>query len=76
MAYKGFTTITNQGGDNAELKKDVGRSIMISIAPWTVTSLLLAVTVAGSRSVDQVVAARDQRWLQRPTLSSAPGASA
>lgn len=59
MAYKGFTTITNQGGDIAEPKKNVGRSIMISIALCAVLYLLLTVSVAGSLSVEEIVAARD-----------------
>ena len=42
LAYKGFTTITNQGGDIANPKKNVGRSIMISILLCAVLYLLLA----------------------------------
>ncbi len=59
LAYKGFTTITNQGGDIAEPKKNVGRSIVISIALCAVLYLLLTVSVAGSLSVDEIVKARD-----------------
>jgi len=59
LAYKGFTTITNQGGDIANPKKNVGRSIMISILLCAVLYLLLTVSVAGSLSVDEIVKARD-----------------
>ena len=59
LAYKGFTTITNQGGDIAEPKKNVGRSIVISIALCAVLYLLLTISVAGSLSVDEIVKARD-----------------
>ncbi len=59
LAYKGFTTITNQGGDIKDPNKNVGRSIVLSIALCTVIYLLLTVSVAGSLSVDEVVAARD-----------------
>ena len=59
LAYKGFTTITNQGGDIAEPKKNIGRSIMISIALCAVLYLLLTLSVAGSLSVDEIVRARD-----------------
>lgn len=59
LAYKGFTTITNQGGDIAQPKKNVGRSIVISIALCAVLYLLLTVSVAGSLSVEEIVAARD-----------------
>lgn len=59
LAYKGFTTITNQGGDIREPKKNLSRSITISIALCAALYLLLTVSVAGSLSVDQVVEARD-----------------
>ena len=59
LAYKGFTTITNQGGDIAEPKKNIARSIMISIALCAALYLLLTVSVAGSLSVDEIVEARD-----------------
>lgn len=59
LAYKGFTTITNQGGDIAQPKKNIGRSIVISIALCAVLYLLLTVSVAGSLSVAEIVEARD-----------------
>ncbi|MEO7784181.1 MAG: APC family permease [Terracoccus sp.] len=59
LAYKGFTTITNQGGDIAEPKKNVSRSITISIALCAVLYLLLTVSVASSLSVDKIIEARD-----------------
>lgn len=59
LAYKGFTTITNQGGDIREPKKNVGRSIMIAISLCAALYLLLTVSVAGSLSVDEIVEARD-----------------
>ncbi|GEO94134.1 APC family permease [Kocuria turfanensis] len=59
LAYKGFTTITNQGADLARPERNIGRSIMISIALCTVLYLLITVAVTGSLSVPEIVAARD-----------------
>ncbi|MGY2747769.1 APC family permease [Arthrobacter sp. UYCu723] len=59
LAYKGFTTITNQGGDIREPKKNIGRSIIISLAVCTVIYLLLTVSVVGSLSVPQIIESRD-----------------
>ncbi|AOT05647.1 amino acid permease [Arthrobacter sp. U41] len=59
LAYKGFTTITNQGGDIKEPKKNIGRSITISLAVCTVIYLLLTVSVVGSLSVPQIIESRD-----------------
>ncbi len=59
LAYKGFTTITNQGGDLENPKKNLGRSITISIAVCAVLYLLLTVSVAGSLDVARIVEARD-----------------
>ncbi|RAX48214.1 amino acid permease [Arthrobacter sp. AQ5-05] len=59
LAYKGFTTITNQGGDVREPKRNVGRSIIISISLCTVLYLLITIAVTGSLTVPQIVEARD-----------------
>ena len=59
LAYKGFTTITNQGDDIANPKKNLSRSITISIAVCASLYLLLTVSVAGSLSVKEIVDARD-----------------
>ena len=59
LAYKGFTTITNQGGDIEEPKKNIGRSIIISLALCTVIYLLLTVSVVGSLSVPEIIQSRD-----------------
>lgn len=59
LAYKGFTTITNQGDDLREPEKNLGRSIAISLAGCTALYLLLTVSVAGSLEVEEIVEARD-----------------
>ncbi|MEE2034620.1 APC family permease [Rhodococcus chondri] len=59
LAYKGFTTITNQGDDIRNPQRNLARSIVIAITVCTVLYLLLTVAVTGSLSVPQIVAARD-----------------
>ncbi|MGA4688682.1 APC family permease [Rhodococcus sp. AB351] len=59
LAYKGFTTITNQGSDIRNPERNIARSIVIAIAVCTVIYLLLTVAVVGSLSVPQILAARD-----------------
>jgi len=59
LAYKGFTTITNQGGDIKNPNKNVGRSIIISIIICTIIYVVLALSVAGSLSVPEIIEAKD-----------------
>ncbi|BDB60742.1 MULTISPECIES: APC family permease [Rhodococcus] len=58
LAYKGFTTITNQGADIRNPERNIARSIVIAIAVCTVIYLLLTVAVVGSLPVPQILAAR------------------
>jgi amino acid transporter len=59
LAYKGFTTITNQGGDIKNPNKNVGRSIIISISICTVIYVTLALSVAGGLSIQEIIDAKD-----------------
>ena len=59
LAYKGFTTITNQGGDIKNPHKNLGRSIIISILICTLIYVALALAVAGGLSIPEVIAAKD-----------------
>jgi len=59
LAFKGFTTITNSGGEITDPHRNVGRTIMISIAICVVVYLLVAFAVGSSLSIDQIIAARD-----------------
>lgn len=59
LAFKGFTTITNQGGDIKNPHKNVGRSIIISIAVCTIIYVVLALSVAGGLSVEEIIIAKD-----------------
>ncbi len=59
LAYKGFTTITNQGGDIKNPHKNVGRSIIISIAICAIIYVVLALSVAGGLSIQEIIEAKD-----------------
>ena len=59
LAYKGFTTITNQGGDIVNPHKNVGRSIIISIVICTFIYVTLALSVAGGLSIPEIIEAKD-----------------
>ncbi len=59
LAFKGFTTITNQGADIANPHKNLGRSIILSILICTVMYTILALSVASSLSVEEIVVAKD-----------------
>jgi amino acid transporter len=59
LAYKGFTTITNSGGEIINPKKNVGRAIVISLAICTVIYLLVAFAVSANLSISEIVSAKD-----------------
>jgi len=59
LAYKGFTTITNSGGEIVDPHRNTGRAIIISIAISAVLYLALAVMVAGNLSLDEIIAAQN-----------------
>ena len=59
LAFKGFTTITNSGGEIVDPHRNVGRTIMIAIGICVVTYLLVAVAVGSSLDIGEIVAARD-----------------
>lgn len=59
LAYKGFTTITNSGDEIKKPHKNVGRAIIISIAVCVVLYYLVAISVASSLSIEQIISAKD-----------------
>lgn len=59
LAYKGFTTITNQGDDVRNPRQNIARSIVIAIGLCTVIYLLLTIAVTGSLPVPEIIRARD-----------------
>lgn len=59
LAYKGFTTITNSGGEITKPHKNVGRSIIISLLICTIVYFLIAIAVNNSLSIPEIVSAKD-----------------
>ncbi|MCF6304692.1 MAG: APC family permease [Rhodobacteraceae bacterium] len=59
LAFKGFTTITNQGDDIIDPHRNLGRSIILSIIICTVIYTLLALSVASALSVPEIIAAKN-----------------
>ncbi len=59
LAFKGFTTITNSGAEIVDPHRNVGRTIIFSIAICVVVYLLVAFAVGSSLSIDEIIAAKD-----------------
>ena len=59
LAFKGFTTITNQGADILDPHRNLGRSIILSILICTTIYTILALSVASSLSVEEIITAKD-----------------
>jgi amino acid transporter len=59
LAYKGFTTITNSGGEIVNPNKNVGRAIIISLAICTIIYLLVAFAVSSNLSIEEIIRAKD-----------------
>lgn len=59
LAFKGFTTITNQGSDIIDPHRNLGRSIILSIVICTVIYTVLALSVASSLSIEEIITSKD-----------------
>ena len=59
LAYKGFTTITNSGGEITEPHKNVGRAIVISISICVLVYVLVSFAVGANLTIDEIAGARD-----------------
>lgn len=59
LAYKGFTTITNSGGEITEPHKNVGKSIIISLLICTIVYFLVAIAVNASLSIPEIIKAKN-----------------
>ncbi|MCC9601363.1 APC family permease [Stieleria sp. JC731] len=59
LAFKGFTTITNSGDEIVDPKKNIGRSILISLVICLVVYLLVAMAVGGNLSIEKIIESRD-----------------
>lgn len=64
LAYKGFTTITNQGDDIRHATRNIARSIVISLAICAVLYLLITLSVEASIGAQGAVDARDYALAQ------------
>lgn len=73
LAYKGFTTITNSGGEIIDPHRNTGRAIIISIAICAALYIALAVTVAGNLNLSEIIASQDFALAEaaRPALGDA-----
>lgn len=72
LAYKGFTTITNSGDEIEQPKRNVARSIIISLVVCTVVYLFVAHAVKSSLSIPEIVRAKDYSLAEaaRPILGN------
>lgn len=59
LAYKGFTTITNSGGEIVNPNKNIGRSIILSISICFALYMLVAFAVGGNLSISEIINAKD-----------------
>ncbi len=59
LAFKGFTTITNSGDEITNPHRNVGRTIMISIAICVVVYLLVAFAVGSSLTLEEIIEVKD-----------------
>jgi len=64
LAYKGFTTITNSGGEIKDPHKNVGRAIIISIGTCVLLYLLVSLAVGSNLSIQEIVKAKDYSLAQ------------
>lgn len=73
LAYKGFTTITNSGGEVEDPTRNVGRAIIISLVICVVVYLLVSYAVGSSLSIEEIVKAKDYALAEaaRPALGDA-----
>ncbi|GLI99516.1 APC family permease [Sphingobium sp. BS19] len=72
LAYKGFTTITNSGGEVKDPHKNVSRAIVISLGICVVVYMAVALAVGASLSIPEIIAARDYSLAEasRPLLGN------
>lgn len=59
LGYKGFTTITNSGGELRDANKNVGRAIILSISICVVLYVFVALAVGVNLSIEEIVNAKD-----------------
>ncbi len=69
LAFKGFTTITNSGGELTNPNKNVGRAIIISLAICICVYVLVTLAVGSSLTLDEILTAKNYSLAEaaRPT---------
>ncbi len=72
LAYKGFTTITNSGGEVKDPHRNVGRAIITSLAICGVVYILVALAVSANLTIPEIIAAKDYSLAEasRPVLGA------
>ncbi len=70
LAYKGFTTITNQGAEILKPHKNVGRAIIIAVLISAAVYVVIALAVAAGLDLPGIIAAKDYALAEaaRPIL--------
>lgn len=70
LAYKGFTTITNSGGEVENPSRNVGRAIIISLGICFLVYMAVAFAVGASLTIPAIIAAKDYSLAEaaRPLL--------
>lgn len=73
LAYKGFTTITNDGAELKDPGRNIGRAIVISLVICAGVYLVVGIGTGSSLSIDEIVDAQDYALAEaaRPALGSA-----
>ncbi|PXW90984.1 amino acid/polyamine/organocation transporter (APC superfamily) [Streptohalobacillus salinus] len=59
LAFKGFTTITNQGEEIEKPKKNIGRAIFFSIIISLAVYMVVAWAVSSNLAIDQIIQHKD-----------------
>jgi len=59
LGYKGFTTITNSGGELKNAEKNVGRAIILSIFICVVLYVFVALAVGTNLSIEEIIKAKN-----------------
>lgn len=69
LAFKGFTTITNSGGEITDPKKNIGKAIKYTIIICISVYLLVTFAVSNSLSINEIISAKNYTLAEaaRPT---------
>ena len=59
LAFKGFTTITNSGGEVVDPQKNIGRAIIISLGICLLVCIAVALAVGSTLSISEITVAKD-----------------